>query len=123
MKRIYSSEDRFSIYRLKDVFENEGIECLIKNERLAGAVGEVPPIECWLEIWISEEEQYELAEGILEKTLAVLSKEAPQEPKWECPNPKCNESHEQQFNECWNCGTKQPKKPELKKPELEKPVM
>jgi len=104
MKRVYSSQSRFTIGRIKNALDNERINCFIKNEFLSGAVGEIPPIECWLEIWITRESHVERAQKIIEIQLA---NEEVQGPDWTCI--KCEEIHEYQFSECWNCGTKRPK--------------
>ena len=104
MKRIYSSQNRFTVGRIKAVLDNEKIICFVKNEFLSGAMGEIPPIECWLEIWVARDSQYERALKVLE---AHLSNEGATGPDWTCL--RCGETHEHQFSECWNCGTSQPK--------------
>lgn len=103
MKKLYSAQDPLMIGHLKNVLENQGIDCVIKNTYLAGAVGELPPIECWPELWVVDDAEYSVAEEVLEKALAPLgSVKRP----WKCT--KCGEEVEGQFTECWNCGNSRP---------------
>ena len=102
MKKLYSAQDPLMIGHLKNVLESQGIECVIKNTYLAGAVGELPPIECWPELWVVEDERCNEAEAVLKETLSpVVGLEKP----WKCK--KCGEMIEGQFSECWNCGARQ----------------
>lgn len=84
---------------LRQVLEDHGIRCLIKNEYLAGGLGELPFNECWPELWVLDEADHryagEIAAGILE------SREPGREP-WRCPD--CGEELEGQFTDCWRCG-------------------
>jgi rubrerythrin len=100
MKKVYSSQDRLMVGHVKNILENEDIECFIKNEYLTSAVGEIPPIESWLEVWIIDDSQNDRAHEILEK--AFSSENLPQTP-WTCS--QCGEELEGQFSECWSCGT------------------
>ena len=34
------------------MLETAGIACEIRNDRLAGALGEIPFVECWPELWV-----------------------------------------------------------------------
>ena len=99
MKKLYTSPDPLIISHLQNILESYGICCIIKNEYLAGAAGEIPLTECWPELWIRKDSQYERAINILEKALAL------QEiyfPSWKCT--KCAEELEGQFTSCWRCG-------------------
>lgn len=86
------------LYPIRHTLELNDITCIIKNEKLAGVVGEVPPIECWAELWVPEEE-YEDAKQLVDEALA--QPEIQGEP-WICTN--CGEEGESQFTECWKCG-------------------
>ena len=99
MKRVYSSQNITMVLHLKDVLENQGIVCLIKNENLLGAAGGLPPIDCWPELWVAEDSQYDQAKAIIETALS--SQVSPGLP-WKCPG--CGEEQEPQFTDCWNCG-------------------
>jgi len=84
---------------IKDILQEEGINCMIKNLNLAGALGELPPIECWPEVWILEDDDYDRASSIVED----LIKESDEyRTSWLC---QCGEKIEGQFTDCWKCGT------------------
>jgi hypothetical protein len=98
MKRVYCAKDPLMIGHLKNVLETFGIRCVTKKFDLACAAGELPPIECWPELWV-EDAQHGEAEAILKKTLAPLK--SVKKP-WKCDD--CGEEIEGQFTECWKCG-------------------
>ena len=87
------------IGHLKNVLATFGIRCITRKYDLSSAAGELPPIECWPELWVVEDEKALSAKAILKKTLAPL---AAVKKAWLCKN--CDEKIEGQFSECWNCG-------------------
>ena len=103
MKKIYSAQDPLMVSSIKNVLESYGIGCVIRNTYLSSAAGEIPPIECWPELWIVDEARHARAQTILRKALAPL--EAVREP---CICGRCGEEAEGQFAVCWNCGAGRP---------------
>jgi hypothetical protein len=99
MKRIYSAKDPLMVGHLKNVLATFGIHCVARNLDLISAAGELPPIECWPELWVVDEAKAARAKGILKRTLAPL---ASVKRAWVCGG--CGETIEGQFAECWNCG-------------------
>jgi hypothetical protein len=99
MKKVYEALDPLMVGHIKNLLENEGISCITKNEYLASAAGEIPPSECWLEIWVENDFQYDDADKIIKTALADGF---PSGPPWICTN--CSEENEHQFSACWNCG-------------------
>jgi len=99
MKRIHTSKDPLMVSHLMNVLATFGIKCVMKKMDLISAAGQLPPTECWPELWVVEDEKAVSAKAILKKTLAPLSsvKKA-----WFCK--KCDEKIEGQFSECWKCG-------------------
>ncbi len=87
------------IAHLRNVLALYGIDSVIRKLDLATGAGELPPVECWPELWIVDDERVVEAEAILKKTLAPV--EAVKKP-WTCSN--CGEEIEGQFSECWKCG-------------------
>ena len=57
MKRIYSAKDPLMIGHLKNVLATFGINCVARNIDLISAAGELPPIECWPELWVVDDGQ------------------------------------------------------------------
>jgi hypothetical protein len=99
MKRIYSAKDPLMIGHLKNVLATFGIKCVARKIDLISAAGELPPIECWPELWVVEDDKAARAKDILKKTLAPI---ASVKKSWICGG--CGETIEGQFSECWNCG-------------------
>jgi hypothetical protein len=98
MKKVYCAKDPLMIGHLRNVLGTYGITCVTKNLDLSTAAGELPPIDCWPELWV-EDEQLVRAKSILKKTMAPLK--AVKKP-WICGG--CAEEIEGQFTECWKCG-------------------
>jgi len=103
VQRVATAESLAEIGHYRNVLEQNGIRCYVKNEQLSGALGEVPFLECLPELWVltdrdalrAERLLRELREGATERT-----------GNWQCP--KCGESNEAQFASCWHCGTSDP---------------
>jgi len=99
MQKIYTSPDRIMVFHCKNLLESHNIECVVKNEFLAGAAGEIPPNECWPELWVKNVQQYKDAMQILNSNCLITDKKLP---IWKCT--KCGEKLEGQFTTCWRCG-------------------
>ncbi len=88
---------------MRNVLATFGIDCVTRNLDLSTAAGEIPPIECWPELWILDDDRAAEAEAIIKKTLSPL--ESVKTP-WHCDG--CGEEVEGQFTECWNCRRSHP---------------
>jgi hypothetical protein len=99
MRKVHTSESMVEIAHLRNLLESAGIACLVRNERLAGALGEIPFVECWPELWVRQPGQALRARGLIEEALQPAEAAEP----WTCPG--CGESIEAQFGQCWSCGS------------------
>lgn len=99
MEKLLSHQSITHVGYLRSVLEEAGIACLIKNERLSGALGEIPFIECWPELWVVDNATSRRAKSLI----AAAEAEAEPGDDWQCPN--CGETVEGQFVACWQCGT------------------
>jgi len=99
MKKVYSAKDPLMIGHLKNVLSSYGIRSVARKIDLISAAGEIPPTECWPELWVLDDEKAARAKSVLRKTLAPL---ASVKKPWRCAG--CAEEIEGQFTECWNCG-------------------
>ena len=97
MRRVHVSESSLEIAHLRNLLESEGIACFVRNERLAGALGEIPFLECWPELWVCEPGQALRARGLIDEALRPRPAREP----WVCP--RCGEHIDGQFAECWRC--------------------
>jgi hypothetical protein len=101
VKRLH----RFSITErplaalLRQRLEQEGIACLLRNEDLFTALGEIPLLECLPELWVMDEEVYPRAMLLLE---SWLKEGKTVTASWTCQG--CGERLEGQFGSCWKCG-------------------
>lgn len=100
MKRIHVADDPILVGYLKSVIEAAGIACIVRNEMLIGASGELPPNECWPELWVLDERDASAASAILSQALEAPSPDAA---AWICDH--CGEDSEAQFQVCWSCGS------------------
>lgn len=87
----------------KDMLAEEGVACLVKNDRLSAGIGEIPFIECFPELWVIDDEVYPRARLLLDAWLAQ-AEDSEAEP-WTCSN--CGEPSAPQCSVCWNCSQEQ----------------
>jgi hypothetical protein len=117
MQQIYTAKNEMEAHFVQALLEEEEIESVIQGEALEGAWGNLPLSDSALPtLWVDENDVAK-AEPIIEEYKRrgmVHSKEPETEdekdeklgPTWKCP--KCGEEVEEQFDECWNCGTAKP---------------
>lgn len=98
MKKVYTNENRMLVWDIKNALEDEGYECIIKNEFASGGMGELSPLDTWPEVWIVDDGQYDEAVAFLEKQ---YRSPAPQD-DWICA--ECKEVNAGSFAFCWHCG-------------------
>lgn len=84
---------------LKERLAMEGIVCLVRNDELSTALGEIPFVECYPELWVVDDEVYPRARVLLDQWLSDM---VPREETWQCV--RCGEILEGQFESCWQCG-------------------
>jgi hypothetical protein len=56
-------------------------------------MGELPPAECQMELWVMNEQEAARAQEILNRRISG--------PEWTCA---CGERLGPQFTQCWKCG-------------------
>ena len=98
MKRVYQHESIAEVSLVRGLLERAGIACMIKNEALAGALGEIPFLECQPELWVLSDGDAYPAERIVKRHLEISERLE----DWKCPT--CGENNEGQFGACWHCG-------------------
>ena len=97
MIKLVASDDRFFIYQAKDVLDEKGIPCFIKNEFLSGAIGELTPQDCQPELWLHDHEWLNRAQREIEN----LQSQHQYQQDWQCLH--CDELNEATFQICWHC--------------------
>ncbi len=97
--RVYSAPNITMVGHFKNLLEMNGISSEIRGDKRSIGAGEIPPIECWIELWVTEDSQIENAKQIIKEALESAENESE---NWQCPG--CGEDIEGQFSDCWNCG-------------------
>ncbi len=100
MKKLHTFHlhERAQAAMIRDMLEEEGIRCLLRNDQLYGAMGEIPLVECFPELWVVDDEVYPRASLLLK---GFLRSDDPSQ-VWRCS--RCGEELEGQFGACWRCG-------------------
>lgn len=100
MKRVTTSESLAEIGHLKNLLEQAGVDCIIRNEQLVGGLGEIPFLECTPELWVLDDALAAEAERLIAASRAPVENAA----SWRCG--RCGEDNEGQFAACWRCGSR-----------------
>ena len=98
MKRLYSHESLAHVGHVRNLLEQSGIDCFVKNEQLSGGLGEIPFLECLPELWILRDADLRRAQALLE----AIEQPGASRAHWRCR--QCGERNEGQFAACWQCG-------------------
>ena len=97
MIKVYTSEDLIYLYHIKNVLQAQGIETVIRNDRLSSLAGELPITVCWPELWLIDPLKELWAIELIEESRL----DADTNKNWICKN--CGEEHSSRFTDCWNC--------------------
>ncbi|NIQ94445.1 MAG: DUF2007 domain-containing protein [Desulfuromonadales bacterium] len=102
MKKLYTFSiwERAQAWMLKEILAKEGIDCVLRNEQLSTAMGEIPFVECYPELWVIDDEVYPRARLLVEGLLSTSGQDAAE--AWICRH--CGERLEGHFGACWLCG-------------------
>lgn len=96
MKLLYTNENRFLVSNAKNIVENAGVAVILRNEYAGGAVGEIPPFDAWMELWVVNDADYERAMQVIGSSLSP-----DYAMDWVCNS--CGERNAAAFEWCWNC--------------------
>ena len=99
MIKVFVSPNLVEVESLREILEQSGIPCILKNQFNTYLAGGVPFIEVFPEIWVIKDEDVSKAKDILD----YWSKAAPVEGfSWACS--QCGEKLDKEFTSCWKCG-------------------
>ncbi|BDS08426.1 hypothetical protein NT6N_34660 [Oceaniferula spumae] len=105
MREIYRAKDHSIVAYYKSVLEAEGIPIMLRNEHLTGSgLSEIPIPEFYPNICVMNDEDYQRAWEILNRTIHLNAKNA--ESEVICKN--CEESNPGNFDICFACGENLP---------------
>lgn len=97
--QAHSLVESAELHLLKRMLEQTHIECMIRNENLIGAVGDIPFLNCYPELWLLDQNDHARAETIVTNWQQA---NRPNQSGWACP--QCAEIIDGQFGACWQCG-------------------
>ncbi len=100
MTRIYSTPNAPIAHLVRHALEGEGIAAEVRGETRAAFVGEIPPIETWVEVWVTEDD-VALAAPVVQ---TFITDDATPD-GWTCD---CGEALDGSFGTCWSCGADAP---------------
>lgn len=95
MKLVYTHPNRFLVLNAKNLLEIEHMTAVLRNEYSSGAAGELPPIDNWLELWITQDMHFDRAVQLLSSFHTTPTKD------WLCR--ECDEQNGVAFEYCWQC--------------------
>ncbi len=107
MTRVYSHPDPSIAHLVQGALANAGITAIVQGDQLGSAMGEVPPIAAWAEVWVKDDHRLDDARALVAEVMTET--ETAPDP-WTCP--ACGEVNDGQFGICWNCGAEAPDAPE-----------
>ena len=86
------------VFQVKQLLDEKGIPCFVKNEFAIGAMGELSPMDVLPEVWINDPQWLPKAQQSIEKFENQSVGLSP----WICS--KCHEQNGASFEFCWQCG-------------------
>ena len=101
MKRVYRAASLIQVAHARNLLITEGIGCEIRNQYLAGAMGELPLTETWPQLVVEDADEARSLK-VLERASSPFAGEP-----WICA--ACGERLEPQFTTCWRCGADAPR--------------
>ena len=99
LRKVHTARNVVEAAHLRSVLEAAGIACFVRNEGLSGAIGELPFVECWPEVWVVHNRDVLEARGLIDSVVHATA--APPSDDWICRD--CGERVEGQFDACWRC--------------------
>jgi hypothetical protein len=97
MKQVFRAASLLQVAHAHNVLIAAGIDSELRNQYLAGALGELPMLETWPQLWVDDALEA-AALHALQRAAA-----APSGMPWTCE--QCGEQLEPQFTTCWRCGS------------------
>ena len=100
MTRVYSHPDPSMTALLRGSLADAGIDSVVRGERPGAALGEIPPIASWSELWVPDDAPLDRVQALV-RDMNTDGETAP----WACA---CGEQIDGAFGVCWSCGAAAP---------------
>jgi hypothetical protein len=96
MKRVYRAASLLQVAHARNVLIAAGIQCEVRNQYLAGALGDLPMMETWPQLYVDDADERFALSALARAAAAPIGN------PWACTG--CGEPLEPQFTQCWRCG-------------------
>jgi hypothetical protein len=93
---VFRAASLITVAHARNVLLSAGIQSELRNHYLAGALGDLPMLETWPQLFVDDED-----ESAALRALARAAQQPTGSP-WVCT--QCGEHSEPQFTHCWRCG-------------------
>ncbi|MEQ8954889.1 MAG: DUF2007 domain-containing protein, partial [Gammaproteobacteria bacterium] len=104
--RVYIAENAAMAWHVRNVLAGEGIAATVRNDQLYSLSGEVPFVDCWPEVWVSNSLDLDRSLRLIRELSQDPDSPAGDPGDWLCNN--CRESSAGNFDICWSCGAARP---------------
>ena len=102
MTRVYTHPDPAITHLVQNAIEQIGVAAVVRGERYGAALGEVPPVAAWSEVWVPDGSRLDEVRALVAEVTAEPEASDP----WTCP--ACGEDVGGTFGACWSCGVDRP---------------
>jgi hypothetical protein len=96
MKRVFRAASLIQVAHARNVLLTAGIQSELRNQYLAGALGDLPMLETWPQLYVDDADEQAALRALAQAA------QAPTGASWTCD--ECGEALEPQFTSCWRCG-------------------
>lgn len=96
MKRVFRAASLIQVAHARNVLTTAGIQSELRNQYLAGALGDLPMLETWPQLFVEDDDEQVALRALARAAVA------PGGAPWTCG--QCGEVLEPQFTSCWRCG-------------------
>ena len=97
MKRVFRAASLIQVAHARNVLLTAGIQTELRNQYLAGALGDLPMLETWPQLYVDDADEQAALRALARASAAPVGA------AWTCEH--CGELLEPQFTSCWRCGT------------------
>lgn len=118
MKQVYSALNEMDAHFLKGLLGDAGIEATVQGEALEQVWGNLPLSSASVPtVWVRDGDVARatpIVEEYNRRHIENQERGAASRSSWNCP--RCGEKVEDQFTQCWKCGTTRPEAASTLKP-------
>lgn len=105
MQKVFEHPAYHEVGLRESVLNSNGIESIIKNQKVSSLIGEIPFASAYPELWIIDDAQYDEATSLM-RDFCQGSVQDSTLNDWTWP--KCSQSIPGTFHSCWKCDSTRP---------------